>query len=819
MKTHIMNNTKLNLASLCWLTKGGLLFALLVAAGASAAEIVWTNTAGGNWNVAANWSPNRLPAADDTAVITNDGTYTVTLNTSPTIAGLILGGASGRQTFAMSANTLNLNGPGRVNAKGAWNFAGGNVGGTNVVTVEGTVNWSGGSIDPYASLTVATNGQLLISGTSIKTLNGSLTNAGTVVFGGSGDVRFNYSLAHNLPTGLFDLQGTGQLTLWSGSPTFVNEGTLRKSLLSGTTTFGLVMVNSGRLEVTLGTLAFGNGGTFKSGTVFAGTGNVSLTGGTASFQGDVVSDNLVWNGASVAGTATLAGTTLWSAGELATGAVLTLRTNSQLLLNGTGTKSLNGTLTNAGTITFSSGVWRFNASLLHNLAGAVLDIPWDGTLALWSGTPTLVNEGTVRKSAGTGTANCGVRVFNSGVLEVVSGSLTYASGSRFQDGTVFTGAGTNSLATGTLILAGHIQSDNAVLNGATLDGSGILAGSLKWLSGALANGSSLTLATNGQIQLLGTGIKTIGGGVTNAGLIAWIGSGELRFSAGGCHNLSTGVFDCQTNGTFLAWTGYPWLVNEGTFRKSAGTGVTTCPFSFVNRGVIEVNSGRASFSGSFTNDAGAISLGGGIFHLTRTLDLGGGVLTGFGTVSNAVINTGSVRPSSYGGVMQIVGDFTQTLAGEVEFWLAGTAPGVSHSQLRITGGAALAGSLTVRLAGGYLPAPGAGFTVLTSKNRAGDFMCRNGLFLLGENRRLETTYTVTNLTLVTINQPDPTIPPFQITADYPTALVCWPAEFTGWQLLANTGLTTTNWTILPGVTNRYLETPLVAEKYFRLSQP
>jgi hypothetical protein len=42
-----------------------------------AATISWTNTAGGNWNATNNWSPNTVPGAADTALITNAGTYAV----------------------------------------------------------------------------------------------------------------------------------------------------------------------------------------------------------------------------------------------------------------------------------------------------------------------------------------------------------------------------------------------------------------------------------------------------------------------------------------------------------------------------------------------------------------------------------------------------------------------------------------------------------------------------------------------------------------------------------------------------------------------
>ena len=49
-----------------------------------AAVLVWTNTAGGHWNVAANWRPNQVPSANDTAAITN---YAVTVDGDVTVGG------------------------------------------------------------------------------------------------------------------------------------------------------------------------------------------------------------------------------------------------------------------------------------------------------------------------------------------------------------------------------------------------------------------------------------------------------------------------------------------------------------------------------------------------------------------------------------------------------------------------------------------------------------------------------------------------------------------------------------------------------------
>ena len=685
-------------------------------------------------------------------------------------------------------------------------------------TLSGAAVWTGGSLEAGASLTVATNGQIVLSGTGVKTLNGSLTNAGTFILGGAGDVRFNYSLLHNQPSGLVDLQGTGQLTLWSGNPWFINEGILRKSTGSGTSTFALGMLNSGRLEVPAGTLAFSIGGTFSHGTVFAGAGAVALTGGTAVFQGDLTSENLLWNGAGIAGTATIGGTVTWASGSLATGGILTVRTNSQLLLSGTGTRSLNGMLTNSGTITFTAGIWRFNNSLLHNLPGAVLDLPWDGALTLWSGTPTLVNEGLFRKSAGTGTATCTIKLINSATLEVASGALVCSGSSRLETGTLLTGAGTNLLASGTHLLAGHIRSENGVLAGATFSGDGSMEGSLDWLSGGIGDGGALTVSPDGLLRLLGTGIKTISGSLTNAGLVQWIGTGDWRLSTATIHNLPGGTFEARNNQPLTTWVGSPVVVNDGIFRKTASTGVTTVPQVFVNRGVMELLSGRAHFGTGFTNAAGTIRLAGGAFHLSRPLDLGGGVLAGFGTVSNAVVNNGRISPAPSGGALQILGEFTQTLAGELELWLAGTGPGTTHSQLVVSSNTALAGSLTVRLAEGFLPANGDNFNVLGFKRSRGDFQCRNGLFLLGNNLRLETAFSPTNLTLVATVAPDPTEPLLRVAADYPLGVACWPSEFTGWQLMACTDLLTGEWNVVPGVTNRLVRQPTAPAEFFRLRQ-
>ena len=70
-----------------------LLFALTLKS--PGAAISWTNTSGGLWSAAANWSPNSAPAPGDSVFITAAGSYTVTQDVHVAVASLTLGGASG----------------------------------------------------------------------------------------------------------------------------------------------------------------------------------------------------------------------------------------------------------------------------------------------------------------------------------------------------------------------------------------------------------------------------------------------------------------------------------------------------------------------------------------------------------------------------------------------------------------------------------------------------------------------------------------------------------------------------------------------------
>ncbi|MGO8930680.1 MAG: hypothetical protein ACLQU3_27800, partial [Limisphaerales bacterium] len=141
---------------------------LLFAGGhvAYSATIAWTNTAGGNWNVAANWSPNQVPAPGDTANITTPGTYAITLNVNANVQNLTIGGAaSGVQALQGNGFTLV--------ATNASMSSGGVLGLTNS-TFSGALTIAGGAVLSVndstldAQVTVESGGEfLLLGGASI----------------------------------------------------------------------------------------------------------------------------------------------------------------------------------------------------------------------------------------------------------------------------------------------------------------------------------------------------------------------------------------------------------------------------------------------------------------------------------------------------------------------------------------------------------------------------------------------------------------------------------------------------------------------------
>src|SRR5690349_7065749 len=85
---------------------------VLLGVGTQSADAIirnWTNSLGGSWFVAGNWSPNGVPDSSDAVTITNSGTYTVLVSTGSVASAVLnLGGGTGTQTLIYGTSSGQL---------------------------------------------------------------------------------------------------------------------------------------------------------------------------------------------------------------------------------------------------------------------------------------------------------------------------------------------------------------------------------------------------------------------------------------------------------------------------------------------------------------------------------------------------------------------------------------------------------------------------------------------------------------------------------------------------------------------------------------
>ena len=180
-------------------------------------------------------------------------------------------------------------------------------------------------------------------------------------------------------------------------------------------------------------------------------------------------------------------------------------------------------------------------------------------------------------------------------------------------------------------------------------------------------------------------------------------------------------------------------------------------------------------------------------------------------------------------------DYTAPVCTDLKFDLAGLAPSTGYGSLTTPGTVRLNGTLSVRLASGFLPKLGDTFTVMNFGSRVGDFSLCNGLNLLGTGRRLEPVYTANALKLVTVAATNEQ-PPLRLSRRGNSMVMGWGTEFAGYRLLSATNLITqritnldqtivdklvlSNWAEWPlNGPNKVLFVPTEAHRFFLLTKP
>ena len=651
---------------------------------AQGATITWTNTAGGNWSAAANWTPNQVPGDGDTAVLPDVGnSYAVNLDVPASVSGVVVGTASGgsTQTFLIAGQTLTLNGPATVNPNGQFNISSGALAGQ--CTLAGTLDWSGGQLNAESTLTIGTNGVMNIEG-SIE-VYGAVTNEGTVNWE-AGDISMLYYIPYgytgeiwNETNALWNIQ-CDQTVYYSSfnPPTFNNAGDLLKSGGSGTTSFNINLNNTGMVEAQNGTIQFdsggslgGNliadsgagldlaGGTFTPGPAWgvSGAGTVTVTaaletGPSFTLTNALTVDNLTITGTMLVGAG---GVLNWSGGQLDPGADLTIGTNG--VMNIEGSIDVYGAVTNEGTVNWDTGAIAVYDFSPYGYNGEI----WNETNALWNiqcdqtvyyssfNPPTFNNAGDLLKSGGSGTTSFNINLNNTGMVEAQNGTIQFDSGGSLGGnliadsgagldlaGGTFTpgpawgvsGAGTvtvtAALETGpSFTLTNALTVDNLTITGTMLVGAG---GVLNWSGGQLDPGADLTIGTNGVMNIEGS--IDVYGAVTNEGTVNWEAGdiSMLYYSpygyTGEIWNETNALWNIQCDQTVYYSSFYPPTFNNaGDLLKSGGRGTTSFNINLNNTGMVEAQNGTIQF------DSGG-NLGGNLIADSGAgLDLAGGTFT------------------------------------------------------------------------------------------------------------------------------------------------------------------------------------------------
>jgi len=704
---------------------------------AGAFTITWTNGSSGDWNTASNWSPNLVPDPSDEVLITSS--VTVSSSNSIECAGLTLGAPGFPATLAISGN-LTLDGP------SYW--------------VAGTMSGSGSTIvRPAATLTFDNPSTVYLSGRTLE-------NDGTILWAGATDITLTSAVISNAPAAVLVVQNAANLN--GSSARLDNAGLFSKSGSPGTTTLNVPFNNLGSVDIQNGTLlcgtSFTNSGnvsvepgatnnlsgggsatgpftaaagalvawtgnsltppfTLMPGAQLNGSGTYQLDGSTVNFNTDITVQNLdllLTIGGTPAtlsgtGTLTISNVMNWTAGTMsgtgttiiAPGATLNIAANPYTL-------GLSRSLENAGTVLWTGVGINVSSAVLTNCPGALFLA--QSSASLTANSSRFDNAGTFRKNVSQGTTSLSGLSFNNyGLVDLQSGTLQ-CTGSFTNSGSVNLAPGTTNLISGGGLATGPFSAPATALvdwTGNTFTPAFTLSSGVQ-LNGAgvyRLDGSTVNFNTDLGVQNLD--LVTTGGGnsptltgsgnLTISNVMNWTqgtmsGSGLTIIAPGATFNIAANPYtlglsrSLENAGTVL-WTGVGINVSSAV--------LTNCPGAVFNA------QNAASLTGSSARFDNA-----GIFR--KSINPGTTTFSGLGFSNYAIVDLQA-------GVLALNSGFSALPAALLNCALGGTLAGTNYGQLQVAGTVTLAGSLSVVLTNGFLPATNNTFTVLTAGSRNGTF--------------------------------------------------------------------------------------------------
>jgi autotransporter-associated beta strand protein len=533
----------------------------------------WTNTAGGSWTNAVNWTNGAVATnSGNTAsfgALTLSAAPTVMLDGARTIGNLIFGdtgntygwtlstGSGGPLTLAVSSgsptitvngqtNTISLvlagtSGMTKAGAGSLWlsdlNTYTGN---TTVNAGNLTLSYNNGSSGTLSSGTLTVNNGASVTTPTVNALgyNGStawVTNlnlfGGTLTTTANGDQ--GWGLTVNLMGGTLASTGTGSHFSVGGGFAFNSIATNVASTISGTLNSRNAQPNNlipfnvadGTASPDLVVSAVINNNQTGVGIVKTGAGTMSLTGANTFNGGTIVSNGVL----QFSGSGGAAGTVQNSAITVMSGAELDCNTGDALGYGVTGLLTIGGTLKkiNNQSETLFRPILLTNGTITSTITGEAYNF-FGNYIQTAAGTTNLI---TGSGNFGLRSASCYFNVATNSTLTIAGVVQNYGGGATatpFQ----MTGGG-RMVLTATNLYTGPTSTTNGLLE---VDGS-IGSGAVTIFSGATVDGRG---TVNGPTTILSGGTLMVG---TNVGTGTLSISNTLTLNAG-----SSTVLRLQKNG-------------------------------------------------------------------------------------------------------------------------------------------------------------------------------------------------------------------------------------------------------------------------------
>ena len=523
----------------------------------------------------------------------------------------------------------------------------------STLTVNGQSYW--GSNGGTATVTLSNNAYVEL--VKLQLAQGS--TAGTtgslrIESGADAFIQGEISLAVGAPSG-------GSATLHISGPGSTLTQTMDYDLDIGSTTSGSASVtidNSGSYTQDTGSIFI-----HDTGTVNISNGGSFSTGGTVDLRG---------------------GTLNLDDGEITTGS----------FIQSSGTFNFND-----GKLTIDGGTFDPGTTYYRIYGPTVSELP---TLVFDNGASAPVITGSMH----VGHINRGaMQILNGSTLSSTTAYIGYDSTSK--GSVIVDGSGSTWNITDTDLRVGQsgygelIVSDHAVINVADDFGVGCAMGGTGYLH--LTSRATINVATRTVISDFGDGEATIDGGatLTSQGGV-WISN--LVGTSGTLHVRETGtLLDAKTD------------IHVGG-NPSGAKGI----------GIVELSDNARISVGAKIHiwDQGSVNFSGGTLSADIISDIDGGTFKFTGGVlhvntyeGHLINNGGTVAPGHSVGLTSVTKDYSQ-FGGVLEVELANTpgAGGIDYDLLDVIGDLELAGTLDILLTGGFMPATGDSFDVISFHN-------------------------------------------------------------------------------------------------------